>query len=141
MKRQIPGLHEAAENGLEGPEGLFLVAVERAIYRFHPQKPFFQVSFLVFEPPAFAGQHIPGRLYCHVKALWKLNWFLKDFSYDAELLCQDEIDDKALIGLRGVIKVRRAVVNGRSYLNLDGFARSEQWEAIQQAQLESCQTS
>jgi hypothetical protein len=28
--------------------------------------------------------------------LWKLNWFLRDFGYDADLLGQDEIDDKNL---------------------------------------------
>jgi hypothetical protein len=62
--------------------------------------------------------------------LWKLNWFLRDFGYDIELLGQDEIDDKNLVGLRGVVKVSHVVINGTSLLNLDGFAPAGQWEQL-----------
>ena len=44
MRRQIQGLHlnqRGAENKLEG---LFLVRVDWARYRWHPQKPFVEVS-------------------------------------------------------------------------------------------------
>jgi hypothetical protein len=62
--------------------------------------------------------------------LWKLNWFLRDFGYDAELLGRDEIDEKSLIGLRGVVKISHTVVSGTSLLNLDGFAPAAQWENL-----------
>ena len=48
-----------------------------------------------------------GRLYSTERALWKLNWFLRDFSYDMDLLSQDQIDEKALINLRGVVRTTR----------------------------------
>jgi hypothetical protein len=44
--------------------------------------------------------------------MWKLNWFLRDFGYDAELLGCDEIDDQNLVGLSGVVKITNTVVNG-----------------------------
>jgi len=65
---------------------------------------------------------LTGRLCCMPKAWWKLSWFLRDFGYDAELFGHEEIDDQALVGLSGVVKVSRTVVNGRSLLNLDAFA-------------------
>ncbi len=79
MKRHIPGLHQGAPNGEDALEGLFLVRVERAFYRWHPQKPFFALRFGILEPKEFAGKMNSGRLYCTPKALWKLNWFLRDF--------------------------------------------------------------
>ncbi len=65
-----------------------------------------------------------------VKALWKLSWFLRDFGYDTELLAGDEIEEKSLVGLRGVVKVSHAVVNGTSLLNFDGFAPASKWEEL-----------
>src|ERR1017187_6509277 len=58
------------------------------------------------------GHSLMGRLYCTPKALWKLNWFLRDFGYDTELLDRDEIDDKNLIGLSGVVKTRSVLSSG-----------------------------
>ncbi len=43
---------------------------------------------------------------------------------------QDEVDEKALVGLRGIVKVSRAVVNGRCFVNLDAFSPSAEWEEI-----------
>jgi hypothetical protein len=77
MKRQIPGLHlnqRGVENRLEG---LFLVRVETARYRWHPQKPFVEVCFVVLEPKPFDGRLFSGRLYCTERALWKLNGFFE----------------------------------------------------------------
>ena len=54
--------------------------------------------------------------------MWKLNWFLRDFGYDPELLGRAEIDDKALVDLWGIVKVSRAMLQGITYLNFDGFA-------------------
>ena len=58
----------------------------------------------------------------------KLTWFLRDFGYDSELLGKNEIDDKALIDLWGVVKVSELTVHGASVLNLDGFAPAARWE-------------
>jgi hypothetical protein len=130
MKRQIPGLHQQAWNGDDIPEGLFLVRIKGASYRHHSQKPYYTLHFAILEPEELKGQGFTGRLYCTQKALWKLSWFLQDFGYDTELLGQDEVDDKALVGLTGAVKVSHTTLNGRSYLNLDGFARADQWEEL-----------
>ncbi len=130
MRRRIPGLHQQAQNGDDVLEGIFLVRVERASYRYHPQKPFFVLSFTILQPEEYAGRTFSGRLYCTAKALWKLSWFLRDFGYDAELFGQDQVDDKALVGLRGIVKVSRAVVNGRCFVNLDAFSPAAEWEEL-----------
>jgi hypothetical protein len=75
-----------------------------------------------------------GRLYCTERALWKLNWFLHDFAYDADLLSRDQIDEKALPGLRGVVRTTFTTLNGHTYQNLDGFAPVGEWEVLQQPQ-------
>jgi len=62
--------------------------------------------------------------------MWKLTWFLRDFGYDSELLGKDEIDDQALVGLQGVLKVSHAIVHGISVLNLDGFAPLNRWKEL-----------
>lgn len=133
MKRHIPGLHQKTrpENGI--PEGLFLVRVERASYRYHPQKPFFAISFAIQDPEELMGKTFSGRLYCTPKALWKLSWFLRDFGYDAELLNCDQVDEKVLAGLRGIVKVSYSSVNGHFYLNLDAFASATAWEEVSSA--------
>jgi len=82
MKRHLPGLHSEGLRGDEVPQGIFLVRVDRAYYRWHPQKPFFVLSFAVLEPQDLASRKISGRLYATMKALWRLNWFLRDFGYD-----------------------------------------------------------
>ena len=69
------------------------------------------------------GRSLNGRLYCTPKALWKLRWFLRDFGYDPDLLGRDEVDE-ALVGLRGIERISRTTLNGRSFLNLGGFAAS-----------------
>jgi len=131
MRRRIAGLHDADQSRAgEIPDGLFLVRVERAQHRWHAHKPYYVLRFAVLEPERLAGHTIVGRLYCSPRALWKFNWFLRDFGYDTELLGRDEIDDKSLVGLQGVVKVSHAVVNGTSLLNLDGFAPAAQWEEL-----------
>jgi hypothetical protein len=66
------------------PDGLFLVRVDKAQYRWHGRK------------------HI-GR---------------------------DEIEDKNLVGLRGVIKISHAVLNGALLPNLNTFAPASQWQEL-----------
>jgi hypothetical protein len=130
VKRRIAGLHEAdPSRATEVPDSLYLVRVDRAQYR-HKQKPHYLFRFAVIEPQHFAGRTITGRLYCTPRALWKLNWFLHDFGYDTELIGRDEIDEKSLLALRGIIKISHAIVNGASLLNLDGFAPAAQWEEL-----------
>ena len=103
MKRHVPGLADVARDSRpEIPDGVFLVRVD--------------------------GAQFVGRLYCTQKAMWKLGWFLRDFLYDPELLAHEQIDEKALPGLRGVVKISHAVVNGISLTNLDGFAPASQWK-------------
>jgi hypothetical protein len=68
-------------------------------------------------PTALASQEFSARLYCTERALWKLNWFLRDFGYDTELLNRDQIASYTNL-------------NGRSYQNLDAFAPAAGWEAF-----------
>ncbi len=134
MKRRIQGLRNTAPSTAgQVPDGVFLVRVDRAQYRWHAQKPFYILRLSVLEPRELAGRTISGRVYCTAKALWKLGWFLRDFLYDPELLAREEVDEKALSGLRGVVKISRAIVNGTSLLNFDGFAPASQWEALSSA--------
>jgi hypothetical protein len=128
MKRRIPGLSQAALPVSEVPDGLYLVRVERVQYRWEKQKPYYLVHFLVLEPKPWAGTSVSGRLYCTVKALWKLSWFLRDFGYDVELLGRDELEEKRLVGLQGVVKLSHSTVNGRTYLNLEAFAPAGEWD-------------
>jgi hypothetical protein len=131
MKRRFEGLREAARSSSdEIPDGLFLVRVERVQYRWHVQKPFYELRFSVLEPQEFAGRVFSGRLYCTSRALWKLSWFLRDFDYDTELFGREEIDEKAVVGLRGVVKISHTTINGTRLINLDGFAPLSQWEEL-----------
>ena len=136
MRRHIPGLHSKQQD-LEGNlDGLFLVRVERAAYRWHRQKSFLELQFLVLQPESSASRSFSGRLYFTERALWKLNWFLRDFGYDAELLSRDQVDEKSLRGLKGIVRTSHATLNGRSYQNLDAFAPAAEWEALPSASIE-----
>ena len=129
MKRRIPGLHSTQPT--DAPlEGLFLVRVEWASYRWHLQKPFLSVRFVVLEPNAFQNRSFSGRFYCTERALWKLNWFLRDFGYDQELLADDQVDEKALINLRGIVRTSHVTLMGRTYQNLEAFAPATDWDEL-----------
>ncbi len=130
MRRHIPGLHSEQQTLESHLDGLFLVRVDQASYRWHPQKPFLLLQFVVLEPAFFEARSFSGRLYCTERALWKLDWFLRDFEYDRELLDRDQVDEKALLGLSGVVRTSEITSNGRSYQNLDAFAPSEEWPAL-----------
>ena len=130
MKRHIPGLHSREQSGDVPLEGLFLVRVEWASYRWHPQKAFLQLRFVVLEPGSFERRSFSGRLYSTERALWKLNWFLRDFGYDMELLSQDQMDEKALINLRGVVRTTHVTLNGNTFQNLEAFAPAAEWEEL-----------
>jgi hypothetical protein len=131
MKRQIPGLASVLRDSKpQLPDGVFLVRVHGAQFRWHFQKSFYVLRLCILEPNEFDGQSIIGRLYCTQKAMWKLGWFLRDFLYDPELLAHEQIDEKVLPGLRGVVKISHTVVNGISLVNLDGFAPASQWQEL-----------
>ena len=130
MKRRLQGLASSAQANAEVADGVFLVRVDQVRYSKERQKPSYTVRFSVLEPQPLAGRTFSGRLYCSPKALWKFSWFLRDFGYDSELLGRDEVEEKNLIGLRGVVKLSHTVVNGRTFVNLDAFAPAGAWESI-----------
>ena len=131
MKRYFESLRPADLSAINSiVDGLLLVRVERVRYRWQAQKPFYEICFAVLAPKHLAGCLVSGRLYCSPRALWKLTWFLRDFGYDMELLGNNEIDDQALIGLQGIVKISHATVHGLSVLNLDGFAPAARWQEL-----------
>ena len=115
MTRHIPGLHATRQDCDGLFEGLFLVLSLRLV---------------VLEPETLTGRFIAGRLYCTDRALWKLSWFLRDFGYDPELLSRDQVDEKAVRNLRGVVRTSHVTLNGRSYQNLEAFAPEAEWEEL-----------
>ncbi len=142
MKRQIAGLHAADRCAADQiPDGLFLVRVQRVWFRRQAQKPYYTLALAILEPGRFSGHVISSRLYCNPKALWKFNWFLRDFGYDVELLGRDEVDESQLIGLTGVVKISHIIINGASLLRLDGFAPAGRWEELSPANLDGSQVA
>jgi len=142
MKRQITGLHTADRCAVDQiPDGVFLVRVQRAKFQRQAQKPYYTLTLAILEPSRLGGHVISSRLYCSPKALWKLNWFLRDFGYDTESLGRDEVDERQLVGLKGVVKISRIVLNGSSLLRLDGFAPAGRWEELSPATLDNPQVA
>jgi len=129
-RRYFESLRPADTSAIDAVGGLLLVRIQHAQYRWNAQKPFYAVVFSVLEPKPLTGHRLSGRLYMTPKALWKLNWLLRDFGYDTELLSRGEINDQALVGLQGVVKVSYAIVKGMFYLNFDAFAPSEKWKEL-----------
>ena len=142
MRRQITGLHAADRCAADQiPDGVFLVRVQRVRFRRQAPKPYYTLALAILEPSRFSGRTLSSRLYCNPKALWKLNWFLRDFGYDTELLGRDEVDEAQLVGLKGVVKISHIVFNGSSWLRLDGFAPADGWEELSPANLDSPQVA
>ncbi len=131
MRRYFESLRPADVSAIHSvQDGLFLVRVARAQYRWHKQKPYYEIRFAVLKPKHLTGCLMTGRLYCTPRAMWKLSWFLRDFGYDPELLGKNAIDDQALVDLWGVVKVSEVTVHGISVLNFDGFAPAARWEEL-----------
>jgi len=142
MRRQIAGLDAADRCASDQiPDGVFLVRVQRVQFRRQAQKPYYTLNLAILEPARFSGRILSSRLYCTPKALWKLNWFLRDFGYDIELLGRDEVDERQLVGLKGVVKISRIVFNGATLLRLDGFASAGRWEELSPANLDNPQVA
>ena len=133
MRRQIPGLHSRHQDSEAVFDGVFLVRVERAWYRRHPQKPFVELRFVILQPQLFRDRSFSSLLYCTEKALWKLHWFLRDFGYDADLLSRDQVDERVLLNLVGIARTSHKIFSGRSYQNLDSFAPAGEWEELSRA--------
>jgi len=128
MKRQIQGLSSPITPDL--PDGRYLVRVQRAQYRWHKQKPSYELTLYVLEPKEVFGGSIVARLSYSPKVLWMLAWFLRDFRYSRELLERDEIDTRALVGLEGVVHISHEIACGRSTTKLEAFATAADWEFL-----------
>jgi hypothetical protein len=126
-RRHLPGLRQTLSEEQDVVDGFYLVRVERIFYKYAQLKPFFSLRLCVLAPAPFAGRTIHGRLYCTTKALWKLSWFLRDFGYDQELLGREEIDERAVVDLTGIVHISHRTQNGRTFVNLAGFASAAQW--------------
>ena len=136
MKRQVHGLHHLAASSPNNiPEGIYLVRVDRAQFGWYLRRPCYTLRLVVLDPGEFGGTVISGRLDCTPKALWKLGWFLRDFLYDPELLAHDEVDEKSISGLQGVVKISHSVAHGASLVHFDGFAPASQWPELRSSSL------
>jgi hypothetical protein len=129
MRTKIQGLSQATERSplVEGP---YRARVVRFGSAGHAAKPCRAATFLILDPPGYAGRYVRTRLYCHDRALWKLRWFLSDFHYDRELLAAEELDDRRVVGLEGVIRLAYWGEDGHRRLDVQGFAPSERWEEL-----------
>jgi hypothetical protein len=142
MKRQISGLQAADPCAADQiPDGVFLVRVHRVQFRRQAPKPYYALALAILEPSRFCSRTLSSWIYCNPKALWKLNWFLRDFGYDTELLGRDEVDETQLIGLKGIVKISHIVFEGASLLRLDGFAAAGRWEELSPANLHNPQVA
>ena len=129
MRIRIQGLNHPSEK-TPLVEGLYRARVVRFEPAGHAPNPCRAATFLILEPPGFAGRHVRTRLYCHERAIWKLRWFLSDFRYDPELMAAEELDDRRVVGLEGVIRLAYWGADGRKRLDVQGFAPSERWEEL-----------
>ena len=129
MRTKIQGLSQERER-IPLVEGLYRARVVRFEPAGHAAKPCRAATFLILDPPPYAGRHIRTRLYCHERALWKLRWFLGDFGYDADLLATEELDDRRVVGLEGVIRLAYWGADGHRRLDVQGFASAERWAGL-----------
>ena len=129
MRTRIQGLNQPNERKslLEGP---YLARVVRFEPAGHAAKPCRSATFLVLDPGPYSGRYVRTRLYCHERALWKLRWFLRDFGYDQELMTAEELDDRQVVGLEGVIRLAFWGTNGQRHLDVQGFAPKEEWAEL-----------
>jgi hypothetical protein len=129
MRAKIQGLSQVSER-LRLVEGLYRARVVRFEFARHTAKPCRAATFLILDPPQYAGRYIRSRLYLHERALWKLRWFLIDFGYDSELFNADELDDRQVMGLEGVIRLAYWGADGQRRLDIEGFAPISRWEEL-----------
>jgi hypothetical protein len=132
VRTHIQGLNQTSERKplVEGQYRARVVKFEPAG---HAAKPCRMATFLILEPAPFTGRYVRTRLYCHERALWKLRWFLSDFGYDPELLAAEELDDRRVVGLEGVIRLSYWGLNGQRRLDVQGFAKLDRWVELTQS--------
>jgi hypothetical protein len=135
MRRRIAGL-QSADTSRTGqiPDGIYLVRVQNVRFRKFAPKPYYSLGLAVVEPQRWSGSAISSRIYCNRKALWRLNWFLRDFGYDLEQLEDDEVDEIRLIGLKGVIKISNVLYDNMALIRIDGFAPAAKWAELSPSQ-------
>ena len=131
MRTHIQGLNQPSERKPLA-EGLYKARVVKFEPAGHAAKPCRMATFLILEPAAYAGRRVRTRLYCHDRALWKLRWFLSDFGYDPDLLAAEELDDRRVVGLEGVIRLSYWGLNGQRRLDVQGFAKLDRWAELSQ---------
>ena len=127
MRRHIPGLHSGQPDG-QNLEGLFLVRVERALFRWHPKKPFLELRFVILEPTS--DEDFPSRGGCTApKGTLEIQLVPAGFWLRRRLLSRDQVDEKALLNLRGVVRTR--FTSQRPFLPESGCVRTgSEWEAL-----------
>jgi hypothetical protein len=135
MKRQISGLRAASDTA-RLPDGILLVRVQSMKFQKFAPKPYYTIALIVLEPNRFAGNVVYSRLYCSPRALWKLNWFLRDFGYDSESIERDELEERQVLGLQGVVQISNVVYDGMRLLRFDAFAPASRWEELSPANLD-----
>jgi len=59
-----------------------------------------------------------------------LSWFLRDFGYDQGLFLQDQIDEKALVNLRGIVRTSCVRVTSRLGQTPPNSDKSGHWETL-----------
>jgi hypothetical protein len=126
---RIQGLSQPSER-IPLIEGVYRARVVRFEPAGHAPKPCRAATFSILEPAPYAGRHVRTRLYCHARALWKLHWFLSDFRYDPELMEAEELDDRRVIGLEGIIRLAYWGADGHQRLDVQGFAPADRWEEL-----------
>ena len=98
MTRRFQGLNQTAQPAPgELPDGLYLVRVEKAQYRWHPHKPFYILRLSVLEPQEFAGQILSGPALLRRQGTLETGLVPARLRLDAELLGRDEVDEKAML--------------------------------------------
>ena len=133
MRTKIQGLNQASERK-PLVEGLYRARVVRFEPAGHAAKPCRTATFLILEPTAYSGRYVRTRLYCHERALWKLRWFLSDFGYDPGLMAVEELDDRRVVGLEGVIRLAYWGTDGHRRLDVQGFAPLDRWAELSRDQ-------
>ena len=133
MRTKVQGPSQASERK-PLTEGLYRARVVRFEPAGHAAKPCRTATFLILEPAPYAGRYVRTRLYCHERALWKLRWFLSDFGYDPGLMAAEELDDRRVVGLEGIVRLAYWGSDGHRRLDVQGFASIDRWTELSRDQ-------
>jgi hypothetical protein len=130
MKNHLPGLHVDVSQESGRGERPLLARVEQASSQLQNRKPILLLTFMTLNPTHLRGKTFRGRLPLTEKHFWRLRWFLRDFIYDADLLAEDVVDEKKIVGLQGVVLVSPAAINRGGYVHLEAFAPARTWPEV-----------